>query len=234
MDPTIELERTGESLELAPDSRSFRLRDMVWNRTHEAAVHTKLIVGSGEDTFVGHAKDFAALLEASEPFIQDDELIIGGCLAAPEDGSDFDLGYYDPHFPPGHQTILSVGLVGMRDNARQRAAQEADPDRREFLEAVAIAYDAACRYVHKHARCAADMASRETDPRRRDELGRIAAVCAELATGPPSSFHAALQLVQFTRIFGASGCIGRFDHTSCCERNIGWVTKVNPREEVAT
>jgi formate C-acetyltransferase len=76
---------------------------------------------------------------------------------------------------------------------------------------VAIAYDAACRYVEKHARCAAERAAREGDPRRRDELERIAAVCDGLAAGPPSSFHAALQLVQFTRIFGASGCIGRFD-----------------------
>jgi hypothetical protein len=36
MDPSIELESL-ESLELAPDSRSFRLREMVWNGTHEAA-----------------------------------------------------------------------------------------------------------------------------------------------------------------------------------------------------
>ena len=210
MDPSIELESL-ESLELAPDSRSFRLREMVWNETHEAAVHTRAIVGCGEDTLVGHARDFAAVLEASEPFIQDDELIIGGCLATPEEGSNFDLGCYDPHFPPGHETILKVGLAGMREDAHRRAARETDPERREFLEAVAIAYDAACRYVEKHARCAAEMAARETDPRRRDELGRIAAVCNELATGPPRSFHAALQLVQFTRIFGGSGCIGRFD-----------------------
>ena len=210
MDSKIELE-SADALELASDSRSFRLREMTWNRTHEAALRTKLIVGCGEGTLVGHARDFAALLEASEPFIQDGELIIGGCLVTPEDGSDFDLGHYDPHFPPSHATILSMGLAGIRDNAQQRAAQETDPDRREFLEAVVIAYDAACRYVERHARRASEMAARETDPRRRDELGRIAAVCDELAAGPPSSFHAALQLVQFTRILGASGCIGRFD-----------------------
>ena len=66
MAPSIALERA-EALELASDSRSFRLREMVWNRTHEAAVHTRLIVGCGEDTLVGYARDFAALLEASEP-----------------------------------------------------------------------------------------------------------------------------------------------------------------------
>ena len=200
-----------DALELAPGSRSFRLREMCWSGTHEAAVHRRRIVGCGEDTLVGHAKDFAVLLEASELFIQDDEWIVGGCLATPEEGSEFDLGQYDPHFPPNYGILLSVGLAGIRDNAQERAAGETDPDRRDFLEAAAIAYDAACGYVAKYARCAAEMAARETDPRRRDELGRIAAVCDELASGPPSSFHAALQLVQFTRILGASGCIGRFD-----------------------
>ncbi len=210
MDHSIAFESLG-SLALDPESRSFRLREMVWEGTHEAAVHARRIVGCGEDTLVGHARDFAALLEASEPFIQEDELIVGGCLTTPAEGSDFDLGIYDPHFPPGHERILNTGLSGMRDDAQERAAREPDPERREFLEAVAIAYDAACRYVEKHARRAAEMAARERDPRRRDELERIAAVCDELATGPPSSFHAALQLVQFTRIFGGSGCIGRFD-----------------------
>jgi hypothetical protein len=205
MDRSIELESI-EALELASDSRIFRLREMCWSRTHEAALHPRRIVGCGEGTLVGHARDFAAVLEASEPFIQDDGWIIGGCLATPEEGSDFDLGHYDPHFPPNHATILRLRLAGIRDHAQERAAREADAGRREFLEAVAIAYDAACRYVEKRARCAAEMAAHETDPRRRDELGRIAAVCDEPAAGPPSSSHAALQLVQFTRIFGASGC----------------------------
>ncbi len=210
MDVTTELEGA-DALELAPGSRSFRLRDMYWSGTHEAALHTKRIVGCGEDTLVRHALDFAALLEASEPFIQNDELIVGACLATPAVGSQLDLGHYDPHFPPNHGTLLRMGLAGIRDHARTRAAQETDPARHDFLEAVAIAYDAACRYIERYARRAAEMAAREVDPRRRDELARIAAVCDELAAGPPSSFHAALQLFQFTRIFGASGCIGRFD-----------------------
>jgi pyruvate-formate lyase len=210
MDATTEFERV-DALELAPGSRSYRLREMCWSGTHEAAMHKKRIVGCGEDTLVGHARDFAALLEASEPFIQDDEMIVGGGLVTPEEGSEFNLGHYDPHFPPNHAAILSAGLAGIRDSAQERAARETDPEGRGFLEAVAIAYDAACGYVEKHARCAAEMAAHETDGRRREELGRIAAVCHELAAGPPSSFHAALQLVQFVRILGASGCIGRFD-----------------------
>jgi len=210
MDRSIEIEYL-ETLELAPESRSYRLREKSWQETHKAAQQIRRIDGCGEDTLVGHARDFAALLETSEPFMQDDELIIGGCMATPAEGSQFNLGIYDPHYPPNYARLLRVGLAGIRDHAQSRSAQETDLERREFLDAVAIAYAAACRYVSKHARLASEMAACEPNLRRCYELGRIAAVCHELAAGPPTSFHAALQLVQFTRILGASGCIGRFD-----------------------
>jgi formate C-acetyltransferase len=210
MDRTIETKHL-DTLELDLKSRSYRLREKSWQGTHQAAQHTRPIAGCGEDSLVGHARDFATLLDASQLSIQDDELIIGGCLATPAEGSQFDLGIYDPHYPPNYTRLLRVGLAGIRDHARARAAHETDPERREFLDAVAIAYDAACRYVGKHARHASEMAANESDPRRSRELARIAAVCNELSAGPPTSFHAALQLVQFTRVFGASGCIGRFD-----------------------
>ena len=46
---------------------------------------------------------------------------------------------------------------------------------------------------------------------RQSDLERIASACRELIAGPPTSFHAALQLVQFTRVLGGRGCIGRLD-----------------------
>ena len=198
-------------MEIGPASRSYRLRQMYWDRTHEEAVVRKDVVGCGEDTLTGHARDFAALLEASDPIIQPDELIVGCCLAIPVDRERIDLGFYDPHYPPGHATLLRKGLKGIRDEALSRLQTESNPQKREFLQAVEISYSAACTYVEKHAAHAKDMAASETDPRRREELERVSAVCRELATGAPSSFHAALQLVQFTRVFGGHGCIGRFD-----------------------
>lgn len=197
--------------ELFPGSRISRLRERYWNKTHHQALVHQEIVGCGEDTLTGHAKDFAALLEASDPFIQPDELIVGCYLLIPRDRDSINLGYYDRHYPPGHATILRMGLPGIRDYARSRLETETEPDKRDFLRAVEISYDAACKFAEKHARCASAMAVSETDPRRREDLERIASVCHGLATGAPSSFHAALQLFQFTRVFGGHGCIGRFD-----------------------
>jgi pyruvate-formate lyase len=204
--------------DLAPHGRVYHLREMYWRGTYRQAVVYKQIAGCGKDTLTGHAADFATLLAASDPFIQPGELIVGTRLAVPdpwstgEKGRDaIDLGYYNPHYPPGYATLLRLGLPGIRDHARARLETEADPHSREFLRAVEVAYDATCDYVARYAAHAAQMASAEVDPDRRRDLQRIAAVCRQLATGAPTSFHAALQLVQFTRVLGGRGCIGRFD-----------------------
>ena len=184
---------------------------MYWNKTHEQAVSGKRIGGSGQNSLAGHARDFQALLEASEPHIQNGELIVGCCLAAPESAESINLGYYNTHYPPGHETILRMGLTGIRDRAGEALFAETDSERRDFLRAVEISYDAACRYVKKYAELADIIAAEESDPLRKADLKRISSVCAELAGGKPSSFHAALQLFQFSRMFGAAGSIGRFD-----------------------
>jgi formate C-acetyltransferase len=198
-------------LTVDPASRAYRLRQAYWQRRHYAALVRAPIQASGEDSLVGCARNFSAVLEASAPQIEADELIVGSSLAVPEDGSALGLGRYDAHYPPGHATILSKGLAGIRDEARQRLAGERDADKREFLSAVEQSYAAATRYVGAYARHARALSAAESDPGRRAELDRIAAVCDELASGQPTSFHAALQLVQFVRLFGGRGCIGRYD-----------------------
>ena len=205
---------TGEpllTLDLARDGRVARLSEMYWRGTYRDAVAHVVIAGSGEDSLVGHAKDFAALLAASDPFIQPGELIVGTCLAMPQEPDRLDLGYYNPHYPPGYPILLDLGFSGIRDQARTRGQSETDPEKRAFLRAVEIAYDAACAYVARYAVHAHERAALETDPGVLADLRRIAATCEELAAGAPTSLHAALQLVQFTRVLGGRGCIGRFD-----------------------
>jgi formate C-acetyltransferase len=189
--------------------RCIRLRDMHWRGTYRESVTSKYVGGVAGDTPVDYAEDFAKLLEASDPFIQADELIVGCCLVTPED--EINTGFYNAHYPPGYATLLREGLPGIRDWARRRVKEESDPEKRAFLCAVEISYEAACRYSGKHADLAREMAVMEDDPSRMRDLRRIASACDELVTQAPASFHAALQLVQFTRIFGGRGCIGRFD-----------------------
>ena len=212
MEATTQQRQTEQlDLDLEAASRSHRLRELYWEKTHEAARIRRSVAGCGEDTLTGHARDFAALLEAGEPFIQPDELIVGACLAIPEEREALSLGEYDPHYPPGYAVLLGKGLAGIREEARRRLQGETDPDKRDFLGGVEIAYDAACRYVERYARQAEVLAATEADVSRATDLLGIAATCDELATGAPATFRSGLQLLQFTRVFGAHGCIGRFD-----------------------
>ncbi|MBC7236782.1 MAG: hypothetical protein H5T69_13160 [Chloroflexi bacterium] len=202
--------KTKEIWELEPGSRTWRLREGYWQGTHYKAARRVAVQDPGGEGLVACARRFAALLAASEPFIQPDELIVGSCLALPEQER-FDLGYYDSHYPPGYALLLPRGLASIRDEARERLKGETDPERREFLRAVEISYAAACEYVARYAARAQELAAVEADPTRRAELERIAAICRELSIGKPTTFHAALQLVQFVRVLGGRGCIGRFD-----------------------
>lgn len=197
------------AVDLPTQSRAHRLRSMYWEDTYRQAVICKHIVGCGKGDLVGHATDFEFLLEVSDPFIQPNELIVGSHLAIPLDKQSICLGDYNPHYPPGYTNLIRWGLTGIRDRARHKRKQLGRES--DFLCAVEIAYDAACHHVARYAAHAEHLAKAETSSGRRSDLGRIAAACHELTVGPPVSFHAALQLVQFTRLFGGTGCIGRLD-----------------------
>ena len=82
-------------IELKQKSRTAVLRDMYWDKTHDQAVFSKKIAGSGDETLTGHAHDFEALLDAGDPVIQSDELIVGCCLATPEPKESLNLGFYN-------------------------------------------------------------------------------------------------------------------------------------------
>ncbi|HGJ64910.1 TPA: hypothetical protein ENS27_05905 [bacterium] len=198
-------------LGLEPTSRIYKLRQLYWNKAHNAGLIKKDITGSGENNLVAYAKNFSSLLEASDLFILPYELIVGCYLAIPKERSNLNLGRYDPHYPPGHELILNMGLAGIRDYAKDALLDETDPEKIEFLQSVEISYNSACQYVQKYADFMGDLSLKETDPKRKDELEKIAEICEELANRKPTSFHSALQLFWFVHIFGGRGCIGRFD-----------------------
>ncbi|MEE8397724.1 MAG: pyruvate formate lyase family protein, partial [Desulfobacterales bacterium] len=223
-----------QDLELAPDSRSHRLREMYWNGDHNQYIVSKVLAGSGEpttanaakylamgyplfgriqhgSTLVERAEDFAALLNETSPVIQASDMLAGITTVLPAEGSTIALGHYDGHYTPGNANIIRMGYTGIRDRASEKLAAETDPAKRDFLEAAVISYDAACRFAETHALHAEALADEALDPKRRDELKQIASVCHQIATGPPETFLAGLQLMWFTFMYGARGSIGRFD-----------------------
>ena len=111
---------------------------------------------------------------------------------------------------PGH-TVLDDKIYrkGLLDFKREIAAAVAaldflgDPQayaRREQLQAMDISCDAVLLFAQRHAELARQAAAAESDPARKAELERIAAVCTHVPARAPRDFHEALQAYWFCHL----------------------------------
>lgn len=88
----------------------------------------------------------------------------------------------------------------------------------EQLRAMSIAADAVMRFAQRYAEKAQDLAASETNPRRKEELEKIAEVCQHVPAHAPRDFWEALQAYWFVHLGVVSElnnwdsfCPGRFD-----------------------
>jgi formate C-acetyltransferase len=111
---------------------------------------------------------------------------------------------------PGHTVLGDViyrkGLLDLKAEAQaalQALDWHGDPhawDKAQELEAMAIALDAVVRNAERHAEKAEELAAAESDPRRRQELERIARNCRRVPAHAPSDFWEALQSYWFVHL----------------------------------
>jgi trans-4-hydroxy-L-proline dehydratase len=111
---------------------------------------------------------------------------------------------------PGHTVLGEVlyrkGLRGLQqdvNHALNALDFQKDPrafDKQQELRAMAIAASAVIRYAERHAELAEDLASRESDARRRAELRKISRVCRHVPANPPNNFWEALQSYWFVHL----------------------------------
>ncbi|MFI5096624.1 MAG: trans-4-hydroxy-L-proline dehydratase [Candidatus Acidiferrales bacterium] len=111
---------------------------------------------------------------------------------------------------PGHtvlgDVLYSKGLLGLKlDVGRSLAALDFRNDPRAYekqqeLKAMAIAADAVIRYAERHAELADELAAREKDPVRREELHTISDICLHVPGNPPRNFREALQAYWFVHL----------------------------------
>ncbi len=128
----------------------------------------------------------------------------------------------DAHLAVNYEQLLALGLDGLKAKVAERRgrldlADWADLQREQFLQAVAITFDAVSLHIERYAALARDMAAQESRPERRSELETIALNCAHIAHQPPETFWQALQLCYFIQLIlqiesnGHSVSFGRMD-----------------------
>jgi len=111
---------------------------------------------------------------------------------------------------PGHTTfdgkMYTTGLLDFKARISDRIRRLDflnDPEatsRREELNAMAIACDAAITFARRHAEAAEQLAQGEAQSPRREELLRIATICRRIPAHAPRDFREALQMYWFLHL----------------------------------
>lgn len=129
---------------------------------------------------------------------------------------------------PNYEKLFRVGLKGIIEEAKEKFSHlEKDEsfylkaadymEKRDFYQAVIISLEAGCRWGKRYAKLARELAAKEKDSDRKEQLLRIAEVCDWVPENPPRTFHEALQfyffIVLITRVIDLQtpGLGERFD-----------------------
>jgi len=126
------------------------------------------------------------------------------------------------HFIPNYEKVLRLGLNGIKMEITKKL-ENLDPtdpeyyDKVIFYKSLLITADAVINFAKRYAKLARELASRESDQKRRAELETIAEICEWVPANPARNFWEALQSVWFILLTaqieqnGLSVALGRFD-----------------------
>ncbi|MFC1532245.1 glycyl radical protein [Thermodesulfobacteriota bacterium] len=128
------------------------------------------------------------------------------------------MGFGAVLFCIDYEKVLNEGLNQVITEAEQELKDirftNADAFKKaDFLRATIIVHEAILRFIDRFAVLASEMASKESDPTRKQELERIAAACQWVPANPARGFYEAIQSFWFIFLMTASGTagLGRFD-----------------------
>jgi formate C-acetyltransferase len=140
--------------------------------------------------------------------------------AVPQEITDFwaDKHYAGANASVGHLAVDMARVVHKGLEAiiaeTERCAEDPDPDRRVYRQAMAIALQGVIEWAGRYARAAESAAERTADPARREAHLRVARACRQVPAKPARDLFEGLQamalvhLATFIEGQGVSVCIG--------------------------
>lgn len=106
-----------------------------------------------------------------------------------------------------YEKVLNKGFKGLKEEAENelKALDPLSPvdnmEKAAFLKSVIIVSEAIILWAKRHANLAKELAKKETDKIRKQELLEIARICEWVPENPPRTFHEAVQAQWFTQMF---------------------------------
>ncbi|HOX28809.1 MAG TPA: pyruvate formate lyase family protein, partial [bacterium] len=104
------------------------------------------------------------------------------------------------HLIPNYKRILETGFKGAADAMRATLEKERPGKKADALRAMITCCEAAPEFTGRYAREAEKLAAAEQTPARKEELLKVAEICAKVPWTPPATFHEALQALWFTHM----------------------------------
>ena len=137
-------------------------------------------------------------------------------------GMEGKLNAGDAHLAVNYERILAQGLKGYEAYTREMKekldlAQPDSVDKYVFYNSVLTVIEAVHTFALRYSSLAKEMAEKETNPARKEELLEISRICAKVPYEPAHSFREAVQSVWFIQLIlqiesnGHSLSYGRFD-----------------------
>ena len=166
------------------------------------------------------------------PFWENNNLRARGEALLPEEVSVFmETGVFgmegklnagDAHLAVNYERILAQGLKGYEAYTREMKekldlAQPDSVDKYMFYNSVLTVIEAVHTFALRYSSLAKEMAEKENNPARKEELLEISRICAKVPYEPAHSFREAVQSVWFIQLIlqiesnGHSLSYGRFD-----------------------
>ena len=103
------------------------------------------------------------------------------------------------HIVVGHKNVLKYGFKGIKERADKRLKSAKDEDQKGFLEGVIMICEAMRDFSQRFSKLAKELAQKEENPERREELIKVAQISETVPWNPATSFHEALQSMWFTQ-----------------------------------
>ncbi len=171
-------------------------------------------------------------LRSIEPFWHNNNLRARGDALLPDEvqvfmetgifGMEGKLNAGDAHLAVNYERILSEGLEGYKKRVQicLEKLDLTDPDSIDkyvFYKAVLIVIQAVDDFAKRYSKLAKELAMKQEDEKRKEELMEISRICSQVPYKPATSFYEAIQAVWFIQLIlqiesnGHSLSYGRFD-----------------------
>ena len=112
------------------------------------------------------------------------------------------------HFVVNFERILKLGTTGLKAEA-QAKMKEHPENNQDFYKGVLISLEALEEWAERYAAHLWKLAGSEADANRKDELEKMARICARVPKYPARTFHEALQSMMFLQL---SLCIEAYEN----------------------